>query len=222
MGALALALLLPLFVWNSAWQRALSRQVQALSEADPSGRQATLQWFGSVQRAAVTPLIASLGEQRGGLWEASVMTALTGMDRELVVPELMAGLDSPSSGVRHHCSVALAFLGPEVVPALVAALAQLTRVEGRAAAVWALAMMGPDASLARAALERATEDPAKLVKHTARFALHQLDDENDDYWNRIREARRQGLVLEREPASESTGEQDGATDPHADVGDGER
>lgn len=189
----------PLLLWDAAVERAVERRIWDLSDPDLAVRARAEAWFVAAERALVPRLVAAFADEPEELRAASIVSVLTRVSPGRALPELVAGLGSEEAGVRHHCGIALAFLGEPALPALVGALDGAVRPVARVVAAWALAMMGPDAGAARSSLEAAATSTDKALALTARFALTQLDDTNADYWHRVREGRRVGLPLERPP-----------------------
>ena len=181
----ALALALPVLVWDAVAAGAIMRDIEALGRSNKAHRSRALSSLREAEARAIPYLIESFAardERRDveSVAHARVMTCLYGMSRARVVPALIAALGHENGGVQHNAGMALALIGADAVPALVRMLREDPRPERRASAGWALSMMGGDAAPAIDALTQALRDPDKHVRGTARYALHQLGSADAD------------------------------------------
>ena len=97
-----------------------------------------------------------------------------GPKAKAAVPTLIDLLGVPDPDVHGRAAHALARIGPDALPSLIAALSDPAPAK-RKAATWALGEMGSRASAAIPELRRLTSDPNPLVVMAAKDALGRVE-----------------------------------------------
>ncbi len=204
LGAVALALAVPVLLWATSLRLAVARAAVALAGPDDSLRAQSEDELAALGAAAVPDLVrlfsvppaSSLGAARssGTAKEAGPLT-LPVMDflRSRPDPDrlaaLVAALDDDDSDVRHYTGLVLAWIGAPAVPALQALLRESPDARRRTSAAWILSNMGADGVPALPALQAALDDPDPDARHMARYAIGQLSPGNEAYWEMVRSMR---------------------------------
>ena len=178
-----------LLLWDAALEREIERAGIDLADADQAVRRRARERLTALGSPAVLRLIDSFGQARSSVRAVSdepserrlgdnpgrVMEWLSSMPRDELMPPLTRALSSDNGSLRHHASTVLAFLGTDVLPVLVEGLRESPDPRVRSASAWSLSLMGPEAIAARPALQAALGDEHKDVRHSARYALAQLE-----------------------------------------------
>jgi len=164
-----------------------SAELRALGDEAVPALIRAFTWIGAAEKPSLT--------RTGGIacddlrLTVNLMDCLRGMRADDVVSRLVAALDDDSNTVRHHAGNTLAYIGEDSVPALVELLGESRHERVRTSAAWVLSLIGPAASDAIGPLTAALDDESKDVRYTARYALAQLEQVDDVYWQRIEQAR---------------------------------
>jgi HEAT repeat protein len=205
----SLALLLlagaaPLLLWDAAWRAAVRRDAAALAQPDGPERQRATSELRAWGAAAVPELVrvfevpgsaAAAGARGGGtsrdagLLTLPVMDLLRRLAGPAVIAALVAALDDADGDVRHFSGLTLAWIGADAVPPLLAVLAHAPDARRRTSAAWILSLMGAAGTPALPALQAALQDPEQDVRFTARYAIGQLSEGNEAFWNLVQTAR---------------------------------
>ena len=203
-ACVALALAAPVLLWDGALRRAVARDVDALAdESDPRHAEAQDE-LRALGVAAVPDLVRLFAVDGGGTASAvreggttkragaltlPVMDLLRAEPDPAVIAALVKALDDDDSDVRHYSGLVLAWIGAPVVPALSALVHDAPEPRRRTAAAWILSLMGADGVPALPALQGALQDPDLDVRRMARYAIGQLSEGNEAYWDMVRTVR---------------------------------
>jgi len=203
----ALALSLPPLLWHAALAREVERQVRLLGSPDAATQAAAHASLASLQPASIPLVIASFADAADA-WEPGkppagvvpgidpltipVMTWLKTLGGPQVIAALITALDDDDANVRHSSALTLAWLGQDALPALIAMLQEPDGGRRRVAAAWIASFLGPTGASALPALREALDDPDKDLRHTARYAIAEIDAVNDSRARVIDSAKRLG------------------------------
>jgi len=181
----AFVLVAPPLLYGASVRAALARDVAALAGTEPPPREAVVARVAACGPCGVDVLIEALA----GPTPVPAMNLLRAASPDAVVPPLVAALDDRDEDVRHGAGMALAYIGADAVPALVAALERSPVPHVRASAAWALSFMGAAGTPALPALQAALDDEDKDVRYVARYAIAQLSSGNEAFWTAVDKAR---------------------------------
>jgi HEAT repeat protein len=203
--AVLLALTLPLLLWRQAFTASLAREVPRLGSPDEALRTAAQARVQSLRDDAVPVLIASFADTADA-WDPGklpagvvagevpltgpIMTSLHAMAGPDIVAALIAALGNDDSDVRHSSALTLAWLGAEATPALIDTLQHAPDSRRRVSAAWITSFLGPAGRAALPALREALNDPDKDLRYTARYAIAEIESDNDTR-NKVIDATRQ-------------------------------